>query len=72
MVNGKRISTVMDGMGGGATRTQSDDPSNSPAIAEQGESLPPQLILSELVATIGERWSVWDAAREEARVALHR
>ena len=54
MVNGKRISTVMDGMGGGATRTQSDDPSNSPAIAEQGESLPLQLILSELVATIGE------------------
>jgi hypothetical protein len=63
----------MDGVGGGATRTPSDGPSaNSPAAAEQDELRAHPLILSELVATIGERWSAWDAAREEARVALHR
>ena len=62
----------MDRTRGGATRPPSDDPSNSPpATAEQDELLTPQCILSELVATIGERWSTWDAAREEAGVALH-
>lgn len=43
--------------------------STSTVVAPQN-GLTPQLILSELVATISERWSVWDSAREEARVAL--
>lgn len=62
----------MDVLGGDTTRPRNDYPSNSPAAAEQSKLLAPQLILSELVATIGERWSVWDAAREEAQVALRK
>ena len=62
----------MDVLGGDPTRPPNDYPSNSLAATEQSKLLAPQLVLSELVATIGERWSVWDAAREEAQVALRK
>lgn len=48
------------------TRPPTDEVSSpaSDAIA----ALPSELVLSALVATIGERWTTWDAAREEAQV----